>query len=483
MIDDAPLVKGLTDAEQADLRDLWKVWRDKAVKNELLDAYYDQHRVFKDLGISIPPQLANSRAVLDWPQKAVRALSRKHVFEGYSLDGAGDPFELGEILERNSFTLELPQAITAAYRHGVAFLTVTAGDETRGEPPVMIQARDALWSSGLWDQRRRCLRAVMAVTDADKDKTPREVVLYLIHDTIRLSRGAGAWTMERLGNWAGRVMVEPLVYDPQIGRPFGHSRITRTVRYLTDSAVRTMVRTETSAEFYSAPQRYVLGASEGAFANKDRWTAVTGRVLALEPNENGDIPQVGTFPQLTMAPHLEMYRQLAQNFCSATNLPQSSVGIYADNPASAEAMQAAEYALSDEAEYQWRIFEAPLRRVMQDAVMVRDHLEAPPAESWRLAINWTPARYVSPQAASDYIVKTVQALPRVADTTVALRRAGFTQQEIDQMEAEWRKAGAAQTVREALSASRERREVAADGVDGGGAGASGAEQRTGEPGD
>lgn len=49
---------------------------------------------------------------------------------------------------------------------------------------------------------------------------------------------------------------------------------------------------------------------------------------------------------------------------------------------------------------------------------------------------------MSPQASSDFIVKTVQALPRIADTTVVLRRAGFTKAEIDEINAETRKAGA-----------------------------------------
>ena len=43
---------------------------------------------------------------------------------------------------------------------------------------------------------------------------------------------------------------------------------------------------------------------------------------------------------------------------------------------------------------------------------------------------------MSPAAASDYITKIVQALPQVADTTVALRQAGFTQPEIEEMEAQ-----------------------------------------------
>lgn len=453
----APMIAGLTSAEQSVFTALWKRIETKSTKNELLNAYYDGHRVFEDLGISVPPQMARVRAALGWPAKAVSTLARKHVFEGYSLDGKLDPFDVTELLVRNSFDVELMQAIQSAYKHSCAFIVVGAGDTSAGEPPVIIQARDARWTSVQWDTRRRCVTAGLAINGVDTPDTdgwdtdtirrlvaPSDATLFLPGETIRLTKGPrGAWQVQRLPNPAGRVLIEMLAYDPQISRPFGRSRISREVRYLTDCAIRTMVRTEASAEFFSSPQRYVLGADEDAFTGIDRWSAITGRILALSPNENGDIPSVGQFSQLSMEPHLSMYRQLAQNLCSATNMPTSSVGIFADNPASAEAMQAAEYALSDEAEYQWRVFTPALRRIIEDVVMVRDHSVTAPDESWKLAVNWTPARYVSPQASSDFIVKIAQAMPDVATTTVGMRRAGFTQQEIDQMQAETRRAGAA----------------------------------------
>lgn len=90
----------------------------------------------------------------------------------------------------------------------------------------------------------------------------------------------------------------------------------------------------------------------------------------------------------------------------------------------------------------WRVFTPALRRSVEDIVMVRDGTDAPPLDAWRASINWTPARYVSPQASSDFIIKRVQALPRIADTTVALRRAGFTKAEIDEINSETRKTSA-----------------------------------------
>jgi hypothetical protein len=57
---------------------------------------------------------------------------------------------------------------------------------------------------------------------------------------------------------------------------------------------------EVAAEFYGAPQRYILGASESAFQDaegnaKSAWETYIGRVLALERDEDGGIPSVGQF--------------------------------------------------------------------------------------------------------------------------------------------------------------------------------------------
>lgn len=177
------------------------------------------------------------------------------------------------------------------------------------------------------------------------------------------------------------------------------------------------------------------------------------RVQVLEPNENGDIPSVGQFSQMTMSPHLEMYRQLAQNLCAATNLPQSAIGVFAENPASAEAMQAAEAALADEAEYQWRIFTAPLRRTLQNIIMVRDKLDEPPAESWKTSVKWTPARYSSPSSAADFAVKMVSAFPSLQESQTLMRRAGLTEDDLADINAENRKKNAVSLLDRALAAT------------------------------
>lgn len=446
------IVNGLTDDENTVLRDLWRQWTTHRAKNLLLSVYYDGHRAFQDLGIAVPPQMTQTRAALGWPAKAVTALARKHVFEGYALDGKSDVYGTDTTLAANGFDVELSQAITSAYKHSCAFLTVTAGDPTRQDPDVVIQARDAEMSAALWDKRRRELSAFLIIDSTDDHGQPDGAVLYLHHETYRLTRTTGAWDAIPLGNRTGRLLVEPLVYDPQLNRPFGRSRITREVRYLTDAAIRTLVRTETNAEFFASPQRYALGVDSGAFDHDDRWSAIMGRLWALEPNEDGNTPTVGQFAQASMEPHLAMYRQLAQNFCAATNLPQSSVGLFAENPTSAEAMQTAEAALADEAEWQWRIFTPALTRTLQNIIMVRDSLTTTPDDLWRVKPKWTPARYASPSASADYIAKVVATFPQLSTSTVALRRAGLTVEDLEEIQAEQRTAGASTLLDKALAA-------------------------------
>lgn len=448
-------ISGLPNEDHVTFLQLWQKWQQHSNKNKLLSVYYDGHRAFQDLGISIPPQMTRTKAALGWPQKVVTMLARRHVFEGYSLNGAPDAFEANEILSANNYDLDLAQAITSAYKHSFSLLTVTRGDETIGEPPVVVQARDAEWSAALWDTRRRIIEAALTIDQTDKYGQPTGAIMHTSTAIWRIDakENGGGWKAEKLGDTPNRIFVEALCYDPQLNRPLGHSRITREVRYLTDAAVRTMVRAETSAEFFSSPQRYVLGAERADFAGQDRWSAIMARVQVLEPNENGDIPSVGQFSQMTMSPHLEMYRQLAQNLCAATNLPQSAIGVFAENPASAEAMQASEAALADEAEYQWRIFAAPLRRTLQNIIMVRDKLDEPPAESWKTSVKWTPARYSSPSSAADFAVKMVSAFPSLQESQTLMRRAGLTEDDLADINAEIRKKNAVSLLDRALAAT------------------------------
>jgi hypothetical protein len=436
-------VADATDAEVAAVRDLWKVWRDKQPRNLLRSVYYDGKAPIRDLGIAIPPSMRNFSAVLGWPEKAVRHLAARNIFDGFVAPGQDDnPFDLGGVLEANRFDLELPQAIVSAYKHSCSFISTTLGDTTAGDPEVVIMARSAEWSAAIWDRTRRRVSSALAITDATDTGDPTDLILYLPDWVVTAERRSGKWrVVDRQPNPLGVVLIEPLTYDPQLDRPFGRSRITRAVMDITDRAARTVLRTEISAEFYASPQRYVLGADEEAWADTNKWKAVMGRFLTLTKDEDGDTPQVGQFAQATMQPHFEMLRLLATQFAGETGVPVASLGVISDNPSSAEAIYAAKEDLIVEAQAANRVLGASLARVAQRAVMLRDGLTEPTVELRRLQTRWADPAFTSPVSAGDALVKLNAVFPWLGESEVALEMAGFTAPQITRLLSDKRRAG------------------------------------------
>ena len=115
-----------------------------------------------------------------------------------------------------------------------------------------------------------------------------------------------------------------------------------------DHAARTLLRSEITAEFFSAPQRYLLGADMEAFEDEDGnlkpgWETVIGYLLvASRPTDDNDKvsennPVAGQFPQASTEPHAAELRAVATMFAGETSIPVSYLGIVQDNPASADA--------------------------------------------------------------------------------------------------------------------------------------------------
>lgn len=449
-------IVGVTDAEMDTIKALLAVWRHKRPRNVLRSVYYDGKAPLRDLGISLPPQMRRFRAVLGWPEKAVRALAQRNIWDGFVAPGAEqDPFELVAVLSANRFAIELPQAIVSAYKHSCAFITTARGDVQAGEPEVVVMARSAEWSAALWDRKRRCVSAALAITDATESAEPTEFTVYLPDAVLSCARSAsGRWVSARQRNPLGEVLVEPLVYDPQLDRPFGRSRITRAVMDITDRAARTVLRSEVSAEFYASPQRYILGADEQAWADTDRWQAITGRFLALTKDEDGDTPTTGQFAQMTMQPHLDMLRALAAQFAGETGVPLSSLGIVQDNPSSADAIYAAKEDLIVEAQASNRVLGTSLEHVARKIVMLRDGLAEAPAELSRIEARWRNPAFPSPVSAADALVKIASVFPWLGESEVALERAGFTQPEITRLLADKRRAQASGSLEALIAAGQ-----------------------------
>lgn len=441
------LVPGLSDDDQFALGELLNQLDARTPRNALRAAYYDAKYALRDLNIAIPPKFRNFEAVLGWPAKSVDVLSRRCNLDGFVIPGGdGDELGVGELWDANNMDIEATQAHDSAMIHSCAFICTVLGDTSAGEPPVLMMVKSAFDATGMWDPRRRALRSALSIIERSDVGEPLYMVMYLPDRVVVMQRdGFGLpWQVEERRHSLGRVPVEPLVFRPRLGRPFGSSRISRPVMSLTDSALRTVVRSEIGAEFYTAPQRWALNLPTEAFEGGG-WSAILGRVLAVEPPSLDDgvdpsfKPEVGQFPQMTMQPHSDQLRMWASLFASETSLPVSSLGVVQDQPASAEAIYAAKEELVVEAENADRVFGVGWVRAVRNALMLRDGLSELPPEWLRLRAVWRDPSTPSLASAVDAAAKAVAVLPQLADSDVLLEKMGYSRTDIDRIRADQRR--------------------------------------------
>lgn len=448
-------IPGLDFTDQNTLDELFNQLEARAPRNKTRSEYYDARYVLRDLAISIPPKFRTFDAVLGWPAKAVDSLSRRCNLDGFVIAGqTSQDLGVDVLWDANNMDIEASMAHDSAFIHSCAFICTILGDTQAGEPEVLMMVKDANNATGLWDPRRRSLRAALSIVEREvPGGSPLQLIMYLPDRVLTMTRDTvgGPWTIDERVHGLGRVPVEPLVYRPRLARPFGSSRISRPVMSLTDSALRTVVRSEIGAEFYTAPQRWALNLPQEAFEGGG-WNAIMGRVLLVEPpsaDENADPnfkPEVGQFPQMTMQPHNDQLRMFATMFAGETSIPVSSLGIIQDNPSSAEALYASKEELVIEAEHADRAFGVGWTRAVRNALMLRDGLTDMPAELLRLRAKWRDPSTPSQAAAADAMAKQINVLPWIGESEVALERLGYDRTDIERLQADKRRSTVANVI-------------------------------------
>lgn len=419
------------------LAELLHTWQSKRPRNLERSVYFDGEAVLKDFGISLPPQMRSIAASLGWIAKGVNAVTDRSKFEGFvSPAGSDDPYGLEGIVFDNRFRIEFPQAKTSSAVHGCSFLTVSQGDVQSGEPETLVLARAAEDSAAIWDRRRRRIRAFLSVVDVENG-LPTVMVMYTPEKVVTLTKGVQRWTADVRRNPLGIVSVAPLVYKPELKRPFGHSRITRAAMGYVDSALRTIVRAEVSSEFYSAPEYYLFGAEVSSFIGDDKWSALMGRIKAIDVDEGDPKPEIQRFSGSSPQPHTDQLRMWANLFADDQDLEVK----FSDsaNPSSADAIFAAKETLITVTRDANTVWGQGAVDAMRLAVMLRDGVDSVPADMRQLSAQFTDPAVVSPGAQADAFVKRAAAIPGFAESEVGLEMAGLTREQIIRFQAERRK--------------------------------------------
>ncbi|WP_294567598.1 phage portal protein [uncultured Arthrobacter sp.] len=434
--DDSALINGLVERLDA-----------KAQRNLLRASYYDGKRAIRQVGTIIPPQYYRLGIVLGWSAKAVDILARRCNLDTFVWpDGELDSIGLEDVIEGNHLGQEVSSALVSSLIHGTSFLVNTLGDESAGEPRGLIHVKDALSATGEWNPRTRRMDNLLSITDRDADGKTTGLALYLDGVTLTAEKDGGVWSVERSDhNWG--VPVEPMVYKPRVGRPFGSSRISRPVMSLHDQALRTVIRMEGHADVYSFPEMWLLGADESIFKNADgsqkaSWQVMLGRLKGIPDDEDAANPRadVKQFAASSPQPHIDQLKQQAQLFSGETSIPLTSLGVSdMSNPTSADSYIASREDLIAEAEGATDDWTPPLRRAVLRSLAMTNGLSEVPLQWRTVAPKWRSPLHLSRAAQADAGVKQLSAVPWLAETEVGLELLGLSEQQIQRALADRRR--------------------------------------------
>lgn len=423
------------------LGELLRVWQEKRPRNLTRSIYYDGKAALQDFGISLPPQMRGISAALGWVGKGVQAVTNRSKFEGFvSAAGEGDPFGIEQIVWENKFKVEFPAATINSAVHGCAFQTVSLGDTQAGEPEVLVLARSAESSAAIWDRRRRALKGFLSIVDMDDASQVKQMIMYTPEKVVTLTRVGNGWQADVIRNPLGVVSVAPLPYQYELSRPLGHSRITRASMGYSDSALRTIVRAEVSAEFYSAPEYFLFGADVSAFMGDDKWSALMGRIKALDIEDGEDKPDLHRFTGASPQPHTDQLKMWANLFADDQDLDVK----FADsvNPSSADAIFAAKETLITTTRDANTMWGHGAVNAMHMSIMLRDGTSEVSPEMRSLTAQFTDPSIVSPSARAAAFKQLAESIPTFAETEVGMEYAGLTREQIIRFKAETRRGGA-----------------------------------------
>ena len=177
--------------------------------------------------------------------------------------------------------------------------------------------------------------------------------------------------------------------------------------------MRTIKRSEISAEFYSFPQKYATGLAQDA-QQMDSWKATMSAMLSFTKDEDGDKPTLGQFQVGSMTPHMDQLKGLASLFAGETGLTLDDLGFVTSNPSSAEAIKAAHENLRLAASKAQRCFGVGFINTGFIGACIRDRMAYKRSEVYQTRGLWKPTFEPDMSAlstAGDGLIKISQAIP------------------------------------------------------------------------
>lgn len=410
------------------------------VANAEAEKRYEGSWQAQQFGISIPPNMRGLKTPAGWDGTVVDVLEERLDWLGWTSDG--DDYGLSGVFAANGLDVDSGMAHLDSLIFGVSFVSVGSGFQ--GEPHPLVATHSPMEMTATFDRRTRRLSS--ALDSVTENGQVTRVTLYGPASTASFVWQAGRWFAEdRDEHSLGRVPVVAIPNRVRGSRELGRSEITKAIRYYSDAAARTLLGLEVNREFYNAPQRIGLNVDDSMFEDEsgnplDAWSSIMGRVWNIPPNEEGMAePKVQQFAPASPAPYLDQVQGYAQRVASEAGIPSTYFGIHTANPASADAIRAAESRLVKRAERRQGSFGRAWTEVGRLSLLVRDG-RVPDAFDTSVSTKWRDAATPTRAASADEATKLVGSGILPPESSVTLDRVGLSPSEQRQIVADRRRA-------------------------------------------
>lgn len=333
---------------------------------------------------------------------------------------------------------DLDQMVGLAHREalalGEAYVIVWA--DKQGRPLVTVES-----PSQVAVQRDPATREVIRAVKRWEASDATYAVLY---EPDRITKWkaqpgtivAGFSLVETLPNPLGVVPVVPLRNSDRLMGP-AMSEID-DIAPLVDALNKTLADMLVSSEYAGRPRRWGTGIELVEDEVLDEDGNPTGETVAVNPypeqnrmmlNENPDA-KFGALPAADLGGYEASVRVLQAQICAVSGLPPHYLGAHGDQPASADALRAAEASLVAKAEARQAVFGRAWEQVARLMVAVRTGLA--PASIFAV-VQWADPATRSVAQEADAVVKLYSA--GLLPATYALKKLGYSDDEVAQIRA------------------------------------------------
>lgn len=388
-----------------------------AARYSTLDAYYEGRQPLAFLAPEAKQALGSrmGRMASNIPRLAVTALAERLRVTGFE----------GASVWEDWLANDLDQTSGVAHREslalGASYVIVWAGPD--GSPKVTVES--ARQVSVLTDPGTR---RIVAAFKRWETPTTTEAVLYEAGQITRLrANTTGATThgfrvVETLDNPLGAVPVVRLANADRLLAD-GSSEIDDLMP-LVDLLNKQLADMAVTSEYAARPRRWATGIE----LEEDE---ETGEAVNPIPegnramiSENPDA-KFGTLPAADLAGYEASVRLILGQIMAVSALPAHYVGVFTDNPASADALRASEASLTARAEARQATFGRAWEQVARLIVAVRDGADPARVDA---RVKWADAATRSTAQEADAVVKLFQA--GLLPASAALERLGYSADEI-----------------------------------------------------